>query len=68
MASAYKAPPLLTDEKSFSDWKIEIWQIATDVKPPRQAAVVFLSLEGKSGEAVLELPKATIGAEDGSGF
>ena len=70
MAHAYKAPPTLSDEKSFADWKKEIgfWKIATDIRPPRQAATIFLSLEGKSREAILELPEAVIGAEDGSGF
>ena len=41
-----KDPPMLTDEKSFKDWKKELqfWQIATDVKPEKQGATVFLSL------------------------
>ena len=67
---AYKAPPALTEEKPFADWRkeLEIWRIATDVRKERQAAMIFLSLSGKSREAVLELPKEVIGAEDGSGF
>ena len=55
--SSYKAPPELNDEKSFKDWKkeIEIWQLATEVNKEKQAAMIFLSLKGKSREAVLEL-------------
>lgn len=67
--SNYKAPPELNDEKSFKDWKkeIEIWQLATEVNKEKQAAMIFLSLKGKSREAVLELDKEIIGASDGSG-
>ena len=67
--SNYKAPPELSDEKSFKDWKkeIDIWLIATEVKKEKQAAMIFLSLTGKSREAVLELDKDEIGAADGSG-
>ena len=62
--------PILDDSKTFADWKkeVEFWQIATNIRPRQQAATVFLSLEGKSREAVLELPTAVVGAEDGSGF
>ena len=64
---AYKAPPELNDDKSFSDWKkeVEFWQIATDVKPERQGAMIFLSLKGKSREAVRELTKEEISTEGG---
>ena len=67
--SSYKVPPELNDEKSFKDWKkeIEIWQLATEVNKEKQAAMIFLSLKGKSREAVLELDKDIIGAADGSG-
>jgi len=67
MASSFKAPPKLSDDKSFSDWKkeIEFWQIATDVKPEKQGAMIFLSLEGKSREAVRELSKEELGAATG---
>ena len=67
---AYKAPPALSDEISFADWKkeLQIWKLATDVRPARQAAMIFLMLSGKSREAVLELTTEMIGAEDGSGF
>ena len=54
---AYKAPPDLNDDKSFADWKkeVEFWQIVTDVKPEKQGAMIFLTLKGKSREAVREL-------------
>ena len=58
---------MLTDEKSFKDWKKELqfWQIATDVKPEKQGATVFLSLKGKSREAVLEMTAAEISTATG---
>jgi hypothetical protein len=67
--SNFKAPPELNDKKAFKDWKkeIEIWQLATEVKKEKPAAMIFLSLKGKSREAVLELAKSIIGAADESG-
>ena len=52
---------------SYSDWKKEIqfWQIATNVKPDKQGAAIFLSLTGKSREAVLELTTTEISGENG---
>ena len=64
---AYKAPPEYNDETSFSDWEkeIEFSQLATDVKAEKQAAMIFLTLKGKSREAVRELSKDEIGCADG---
>ena len=64
------APPELTDTTVFEDWKKELrfWKIATRVEPSKQAATIFLSLKGKSREAVLELTEEVVGAADGSGF
>ena len=66
---SYKAPPELSDTITFKDWRkeIELWQIATEVKKEKHAAMIFFSLKGKSREAVLELTKEEIGAQDGSG-
>ena len=65
--ASYKAPPELNDDKSFTDWKkeVEFWQIATDVKPEKQGAMIFLSLRGKSREAVRELSKDEISTATG---
>jgi hypothetical protein len=65
--SSIKDPPILSDEKPFKDWKKELqfWQIATDVKPEKQGATVFLSLKGKSREAVLEMTAAEISTATG---
>ena len=65
--TSIKDPPVLNDEKSFNDWKkeLEFWQIATDVKPEKQGATVFLSLKGKSREAVLEMSAAEIKTANG---
>ena len=65
--TSIKDPPIQNDEKSFNDWKkeLEFWQIATDVKPEKQGATVFLSLKGKSREAVLEMTAAEIKTANG---
>ena len=66
-ATNYRGPPQLTNEISYTDWKKEIdfWQIATDIKPEKQGAAIFLSLSGKSREAVLELTKEEIAGANG---
>ena len=49
MASHYESPPLLQEDKNYNDWKkeVSIWQIATDDKSEKQAAAIFMILEGK---------------------
>ena len=60
-------PPQLNDDIAYSDWKKEIdfWQIATSIKEEKQGAAIFLSLTGKSREAVLELTKEEISGNEG---
>ena len=67
MASHYKSPPLLQEDKNYNDWKkeVSIWQIATDVKSEKQAAAIFMILEGKSRQAVLEMDIARLNCNDG---
>ena len=58
-------PTSLTDK--YSTWKkeMQIWEMATCVAKAKQTLVVFLSLEGKVREAVLELDIAVLNSEDG---
>ena len=61
------APPQYTKDMSYADWKKEIdfWQIATEVKEEKQGTQLFLSLTGKSREAVRELSKEELIGKDG---
>lgn len=62
----FNAPPQLTIEISYTDWKKEIdfWRIAANIKDEKQGAAIFLSLKGKSCEAVLEITKEEIFGAD----
>lgn len=53
--SNYKAPPALRDDLGYEDWKkeLKIWQAFTDLEKKRQGGALFLTLTGKSREAVL---------------
>ena len=66
MALEYISPPVLLTDK-YSTWKkeMQIWEMATWVKKAKRAPIVFLFLEGKAREAVLELDIATLNSEDG---
>ena len=66
MASKYFPPPALLKDK-YSTWKkeIKIWKFVTSLDKTKRALMVFLSLEGKAREAVLELDTAVLNSEDG---
>ena len=66
MASKYFPPPTLLKDK-YSTWKkeIKIWELVTLLDKTKRAPMVFLSLEGKAREAVLELDAAVLNSEDG---
>ena len=66
MASKYFPPPTLRKDK-YSTWKREmkIWELVTSLDKTKRALMVFLSLEGKAREAVLELDTAVLNSEDG---
>ena len=57
MAQNYKAPPLLSKSTSYESWlkEIEIWQAFTDLSAEKQGPAIFLTLEGKAREAILDL-------------
>ena len=63
----YKAPPLLTEDISYENWKkeIKIWQVFTSVDKKKQAPAIFLTLQGKARDAVLEMDVNTLNADDG---
>ena len=55
MTSKYLAPPLLDTER-YDVWRKEmkLWEMATNVEAAKRAPTVFLTLEGKAREAILE--------------
>ena len=65
--SSYKAPPLLSSSKTYSDWKklINIWIELTPLEKKKQGPALVLTLEGKAQEAALELESTDISAENG---
>ena len=67
MATNIKAPPSLSKSSSYNAWlkEIEIWQAFTDLDPNKQGPAIFLSLEGRAREAVLELQVKQIIDKDG---
>ena len=67
MASNYKAPPSLVRSTSYEHWlkEIQIWQTFTDIAADKQGPAVFLTLEGKAREAIIELEVADINHADG---
>ena len=67
MSSNIKAPPSLSKCSSYEAWlkEIQIWQAFTDLADVKQGPAIFLTLEGRSREAVLELDVSKISAKDG---
>ena len=63
----YKAPPILSKSISYENWlkEIKIWQQFTNLSANKQGPAIFLTLEGKSREAILELDIEKIGSETG---
>ena len=67
MASNYKAPPALSKSANYDTWlkEIRIWQSFTDLVSEQQRPAIFLTLEGKAREAVLEVDIAQLNHKDG---
>ena len=63
----YKAPPSLTKSSCYDAWlkEIRIWQKFTDLSNVKQGPAIFLTLEGKAREAVLELEVDDISSQTG---
>ena len=66
IALKYIPPPVLLTDK-YSIWKkeMQIWEMAMCVKKVKGTFIVFLSLEGKAREAILELDIVALNFEDG---
>ena len=66
MASKYFPPPALLKDK-YITWQKEmkIWELVISLDKSKRAPMVFLSLEGKAREAVLELDTVVLNSEDG---
>ena len=67
MATNFKAPPLLSKASSYEVWlkEIQIWEAFTDLKKVKRGPAIFLTLEDKAREAILELEVDNISSEDG---
>ena len=66
-STSFKAPPSLAKSNCYEDWlkEIEIWQAFTDVVQEKQGPAIFLTLEGKAREAVLNLDIKDIKGSNG---
>ena len=62
-----KAPPSLSECKTYEDWKkvVNIWGKFTKMEVKKQGMAVLLSLKGAAQEAVLELEEDKIDCNDG---
>ena len=65
----YKAPPALKKDTTYENWKkeIQIWQMFTNLAAGKQGPAIFLTLEGKAREAILQLDVTTLNGDDGVG-
>ena len=66
MSTKWINPPVLNPD-FYKTWKRELtlWSMASTVPPQRKAPVVFLTLEGKAREAVLETDINLLNTENG---
>ena len=67
MATNIKAPPSLSKSSSYESWlkEVAIWQAFTSLEDTKQGPAIFLSLEGRAREAVLELEVKDISNKNG---
>ena len=65
--SRIKTPPALREDIPYESWKkeIQIWQRFTSLEKEKQALAIFLSLEGKARETVLEVEVDDLNKDDG---
>ena len=67
MSSKLKGPPVFDSTAgSYERWKedLAIWQILTDLSPPKQAQYLYLSLTGKAKSAVGDVKAADIATNE----
>ena len=62
-----KTPPALREDIPYESWKkeINIWQRFNTLEKRKQALAIFLSLEGKAREVVLEIDIDNLDKDDG---
>ena len=62
-----KTPPALSKAESYETWlkELQIWELFTEIPAEKRGPAVFLTLEGKAREAVLELEIAKLAGKDG---
>ena len=62
-----KKPPLLSHQKSYSDWVrlVNIWSKFTDLNAEKQGPALVMALEGKALDAILELTDDEIASARG---
>ena len=58
----FKAPPSLSKCASYETWKkeLKIWQRFTSLAKEKQGPAIFLTLEGRARESVLEIELDTL--------
>ena len=67
MASSYKNPPTLSDDKDYQTWKNEVrmWATVTELSKSKMGVAVALSLTGKARDAAVDIDVTILNAEDG---
>ena len=62
-----KAPPIFSEGDDYLAWKndISVWELFTDLAAPKRGPAVYLSLVGKTREAVREVDVATLAVAGG---
>ena len=68
MSSRFKAPPAMRDDLPYPEWKKElnIWCRFTDMAKQRQAGALFLTLTGKTRDAIrAKVDEDDIDSDDG---
>ena len=67
MATSYKNPPTLTDDKAHQTWKNEVRMCATvtELAKSKMGVAVALSLSGKARDAAVDIDVTVLNAHDG---
>ena len=67
MATSYKNPPTLTDDKAYQTWKNEVrmWATVTELAKSKMGVAVALSLSGKARDAAVDIDVTVLNADDG---
>ena len=63
-----KTPPVLTDEGCYQTWvrDVKVWRMLTELKKEKHGPAIYLSLSGKSRDAVSSIEPDDIGKVDGA--